>query len=84
MSITNESKPTTSVSNSSKVESEVTWDTNTTTWNTEVRNWNDMGSTIINISTVLTGSLWSSYRFPWTEATPWTTDAGITNISKPI
>lgn len=54
MSITNQSKPTTSVSNSSKIESEVTWNTNTTTWNTEVRTWDAMGSTITNNSKTTT------------------------------
>ena len=52
MSITNETKPTTSLTNSSKVSHQETWDSNTTTWNTEVRTWNDTGSKINNLTRV--------------------------------
>ncbi len=45
MAITNTSKPTPSVTNSSKVVQYETWDTNTTTWDTETRTWDEMIST---------------------------------------
>ena len=44
MALTNISKSTTTLANSSKAASEVKWDTNTTTWNTETRSWGQMGS----------------------------------------
>jgi hypothetical protein len=52
MSITNISKPSTSLTNSSKVASYETWDTITTTWAGETRTWDDMGSLIDNISKI--------------------------------
>jgi hypothetical protein len=83
MALVNISKPTTSLTNTTKVSSYETWDTNTTTWDTETRTWDDMGSLFDNVSKGTTGFLWSLTRFPWTETAPWLTDNGITNISKP-
>ena len=83
MSITNLSKPTTSITNSSKISHEETWDTNTTTWDTETRAWNDMGSKVTN-STLGTSSLWNYRSFPWQLSSPWTnSNSGITNLNKP-
>lgn len=48
MAITNISKPTTSVTNSSKVLNYETWDSNTSTWNTETRTWEQMGTIFTN------------------------------------
>lgn len=83
MSITNTSKPTTSLTNTTKVSFAELWSTITTTWASETRTWLDMGSLFDNISKGTTGFLWSFNRFPWTETAPWLTDNGITNISKP-
>jgi len=44
MSITNTSKPTTSLSNTAKVVGYETWDTIITTWASEVRTWDEMVS----------------------------------------
>lgn len=48
MAIVNTSKPTTTLSNSAKVFSYETWDSNTTTWDTEVRTWDEMGAIMDN------------------------------------
>lgn len=50
MAITNESKPTTSLTNSSKVSFAELWSTITTTWASETRTWADMASLIDNTS----------------------------------
>ena len=83
MSITNQDKPTTTLSNPDRVVTYETWNSNTSTWDTETRNWNEMGTTWTNTSFGATGFLWSARRFPWTEAAPWLSEGGITNIAKP-
>lgn len=50
MAIVNTSKPTTALSNSARVFSYETWDSNTTTWNTEVRTWDEMAAIMDNTS----------------------------------
>lgn len=50
--MTNEDKPTTALSNSSKVSHQETWDSNTTTWDTETRTWDETGSKITNTTRV--------------------------------
>ncbi len=50
MSITNQSKPTTSLANSTKIVNYETWDSNTTTWDTETRTWDEMGTIWDNTS----------------------------------
>lgn len=82
-SITNISKPTTALTNSSKISHEETWASNTSTWATETRTWNETGSKITNSSLGVAGFLWSIKRFPWTELTPWLSEGGITNTNKP-
>jgi hypothetical protein len=52
MSITNTSKPTTSLSNTSKVSFGETWTTITTTWGSETRSWLDTSSLIDNITKI--------------------------------
>jgi len=52
MSITNQSKPSTSLSNATKVVGYETWDSNTSTWDTETRTWDEMGTTWTNTSKV--------------------------------
>ena len=50
MAITNISKPTTSLTNTSKVSFAELWSTITTTWVSESRSWLDTGSLIDNSS----------------------------------
>lgn len=83
MSLVNVSKPTTSLTNSTKASFAELWSTITTTWATETRTWLDMSSIIDNVSKDGTGFLWTNTRFPWIESTPWLTEGGMTNISKP-
>ena len=83
MAITNISKPTTSLTNSTKINIGETWASILTTWATETQTWADTNSTIDNITKGATGFLWSVSRFPWTEATPWLTEGGISNVAKP-
>ena len=56
MSITNQSKPTSSISNSTKINIGEVWNTDLNTWNAESRTWNDMQSKINN-STKITSSI---------------------------
>lgn len=83
MAITNISKPSSSLTNTTKINIAETWATITTTWDTETRTWLDMASLIDNITKGVTGFIWSISRFPWTEDTPWLSEGGITNITKP-
>lgn len=50
MPITNVSKPTTSLTNASRVASYETWATIATTWATETRTWADCASLLDNIA----------------------------------
>lgn len=50
MSITNTSKPTTSLTNATKVSSAELWSTITTTWASETRTWLETGSLVDNTS----------------------------------
>lgn len=50
MSLTNTSKPTTSLTNTAKVSFAELWSTITTTWASETRTWLDTASLIDNIS----------------------------------
>lgn len=52
MSITNTSKPTTSITNSSKVQFYETWGSITTTWATETRTWGECASLMDNVSRI--------------------------------
>jgi hypothetical protein len=79
----NESRPTTSITNPAKVVQYETFDTLTTTFATETRTFDEMGTTWTNQNLGVSGFLWSLRRFPWTELTPWLSEGGITNQSKP-
>lgn len=48
MSITNTSKPTTSITNGAKTSFAELWSTITTTWATETRTWLGTGSLVTN------------------------------------
>ena len=84
MAIINQSKISSSIANATKIDIGESWASITTTWASETRTWADMASLIDNISLGITGDLWSIKRFPWTEATPWLSEGGISNQSKPI
>lgn len=84
MSMINQSKPTTSLANNTKITTGETWASITTTWATETRTWSQLGSFISNVQAQYAGTLWTSARFPWTETTPWVDGSPMSNISKPI
>ncbi len=48
MSITNQAKPTTSITNASKTERGLTWATILTTWATETETWGGLASFLDN------------------------------------
>jgi len=50
MSLTNTSRPTTSLTNINRVSIAELWSTITTTWASETRTWADMASEIDNLS----------------------------------
>lgn len=83
MNITNQSKPTTSLTNSDKVSFAVTWDTWDTAWEDETRTWDELGSIIENTSRGATGFFFSNTRFPFSELSPFIIEGGIVNVSKP-
>jgi hypothetical protein len=83
MAIVNQSKPTTSLTNTSRISIGETWSSIPTTWATETRTWAMLVSLITNVIAGGMGLIWTVKRFPWLEATPWLTEGGITNISKP-
>lgn len=84
MPLTNQSKPTTVLVNSTKINIGETWGSIPTTWATETRTWADMVSLIDNISRVFGGLLWSTSVLPWQMTAPWIDAGGISNISKPV
>lgn len=83
MGIINTSKPTTALTNTTKVSFGLTWDAATMTWDAATFIWDSAVSIIKNISAGVMGFLWSIKRFPWTELTPWLSEGGMTNQSKP-
>lgn len=84
MPITNQSKPTTSITNTSKVSIGETWATIDTTWATEVRTWLAVSQLITNSAMSSTDPLWSYRTYPWQLVSPWImASIGITNQSKP-
>lgn len=52
MSITNLSKPTSSITNSLRQNIGETWDSNSNTWASETRTWDEMASIISNSTKV--------------------------------
>lgn len=52
MTMTNESKPTTTLSNSSKVSVGETWATITTSWSSETRTWEAISQLFTNPSKI--------------------------------
>jgi hypothetical protein len=83
MAITNTSKPSSSVTNATKINIGDTWNAILTTWASETRSWDATGSLVTNISKGISGFLWSVNRFPWTEIAPWSTEGGIINVTRP-
>lgn len=85
MAITNQSKPTTSLTNSSKVSIGETWATISTTWATETRTWLAVSQLFTNQLRSSNVGIWSSFFYPWLDDEPWILGqpSEITNISKP-
>ncbi len=80
----NQSKPTTSISNNSKISIGETWATITSTWATELRSWLAVSQLLTNYYRPTQGYLWSASSFPWLEPSPWDdVYGGITNQAKP-
>ena len=52
MAITNQSKPTTTLTNSTKINIGETWASDLNQWQNESRTWNDMQSLIDNITKI--------------------------------
>jgi len=78
----NQDKPTTILTNSSKVSIGETWESVTTTWASETRTWLAISQLITNIGIV--ANIWDSRTLPWTSSTPWLlVGGGMTNINKP-
>lgn len=83
MSITNVSKPSTTLTNVTKVSFAETWGAITTTWASETRVWFETSSIIENAE-FADLFIWSTHTYPWRESLPWQlAGTGITNISKP-
>lgn len=88
MSLTNQSKPVTSVTNATKVSFAELWSTITTTWASETRTWADCVSLIDNATRAqLSLLLLESGYLLLTEGDEGimleTSPEGITNIAKP-
>ena len=52
MSITNISKPSTSLSNATKINTGVVWSADLNTWATELQTWLDTATTIDNVTKI--------------------------------
>jgi len=79
----NTSKPTTSYTNSDKINIGEVWNTNLNQWQNESRTWDDTASTIDNITKAFGGLLWAESSLPWQLSTPWIDTGNITNVAKP-
>jgi hypothetical protein len=75
MSITNQAKPTTSLSNATKINIGETWASITTTWATEARTWADMASIIDNVNKPLNDIILAT-PYPANNTIAWTTSTG--------
>jgi hypothetical protein len=78
----NESKPTSSMTNISRVSFGETWDNNLQTWNEDTTTWNASGSLMTN-ELISTNFFFSIRRTPFLETAPFTVGGGMTNQSKP-
>lgn len=83
MALTNTSKPTTSLTNATKVSIGETWGSITTTWASETRTWLAVSQLITNISVDRGLALWAATVYPWTLPSPWTLGETMVNTSKP-
>ena len=89
MTITNQDKPSASVTNVTKASVGETWGTITTTWATETRTWGEVSKLITNIGGVLFRYLLretGDHILTETGSSRLLLEAGttITNIDKPI
>jgi len=87
MALTNISKPSTSLTNTTTPVQYETWDSNTSTWNSETRTWNQMGTIWTNETSPL-------YQFLLVESGGYllleslgrminASGSNITNVAKP-
>lgn len=86
MTITNQAKPSPSVSNVSKVSIGETWTTITTTWATEIRTWLAVSQLITNVvRTEVESLVTEALDYLMTEDDDFLTTGvnQITNIAKP-
>ena len=80
----NQTRPTNSLTNTSRVSSGETWNSITTIWDEETRIWNETGSLVDNTIMSATNPLWYYRTFPWQLSLPWQiTNQGIINQSRP-
>lgn len=84
MAITNTTKPTTTLSNTSKVSTGATWATITTTWDSEPNTWLGVSQLLTNTIRVAE-VLWLYWTQTWlVETRTWNEmGAGISNTDKP-
>lgn len=52
MTISNTTKPSSSMTNSTRINIGETWDSNVSSWDTETRSWDEMASIITNSTRV--------------------------------
>ncbi len=83
MSITNISKPTTTLANATRIPVGETWATIATTWATETNTWAEIGSLVNNSARIFGGQIWAFNNLPWQMTTPWIDAGGITNVNRP-
>ena len=50
--ITNQAKPSTSLSNATKINTGIVWDLDLNTWDTELQTWQDTATTIDNVTKI--------------------------------
>lgn len=83
MALINVSKPSTSLTNTTKINIGETWASISSTWGAETRTWNDLQSLIDNTSRAFGGLLWAASNLPWQMSRPWVDAGGISNVNRP-
>jgi hypothetical protein len=83
MSLTNVSKPTTTLANTTRPTTGLIWDDASMTWAAQSDTWDGTASLIDNASRIFGGLLWSASNLPWQMTAPWVDAGGITNVTRP-
>lgn len=83
MALINTSKPSSSISNQTKINIGETWDAATMTWNAASFTWDSTQSVIDNATKAFSGFIWAYSILPWQLTTPWIDTGIITNQAKP-